>query len=450
MERGIVVASWVYWAITGGLVALYAIVVLVLYRNGRIGPERSLSLLGPLLMTKTRRGLGLLDRLGRFKRFWSGLSDVGLVLAAGAMVLIVIVLCIEAVLAFGIGAARAPTPTEALGLPGINPFIPLGYGLVAIVIGIVVHELFHGIVARSQNIGVKSVGVLWLVVPVGAFVEQDDAQMQAASRRARDRVGAAGVLANFLLAAVTFLLLALLLTTSVQPVAPGVGVVLVAPGTPAAGVGLHAGDIITQLNGTPTPSNTAFLGVLSASRPNQTMSLTWWSASTGRYLSGTVTLATSPYIAGRGFLGVEPSYLAPADLLTTMATPWASTSGAFTGFLTWIVLPPAYASPVTGTSVGFFHATGPLAGLGIGNVWVLGNLLYWFTWMNLLLGLSNALPLIPLDGNLLFRDWVSAIAARLRRSWTAKQLENFSGQLTVAASLLIVFLLLWQFVAPRL
>lgn len=443
-------STLLYWAIGIALVAVYVAVVGALYRGGRIGPERSLSLLGPLLMTKTRRGLGLLDRLGRFRRFWSVVGDAGLVLAAAAMVLIVIVLVIEAVLAFGIGAARAPTPSEALGLPGINPFIPLGYGLVAIVVGIVLHELFHGIVARSQNIGVKSVGVLWLVIPVGAFVEQDDAQMQSARRRARDRVGAAGVLANFLVATVTFLLLALLLTTSVQPVAPGVGIVDVPGGTPAAGLGIHAGDIITKLNGTATATNAVFLQILGTSRPNQTMSITWWSAGQGQYRSGTVTLAASPYVAGRGFLGVEPSYLTPAALLTTMATPWASSSGAFSGFLTWIILPPATASPVTGPSVSFYRATGPLAGLGVANLWVLANLLYWLTWMNLLLGLSNALPLIPLDGNLLFRDWVSSIAARFRKSWTTAQLENFSGQLTVIASLVIVFLLLWQFVGPRL
>jgi len=118
--------------------------------------------------------------------------------------------------------------------------------------------------------------------------------------------------------------------------------------------------------------------------------------------------------------------------------------------VTWIVLPPASASPIQGASVSFFRATGPLAGLGVGNVLILVNMLYWLTWMNLLLGLSNALPLIPLDGNLLFRDWVSGIAARVRKSWTAAQLDTFSAQMTVAASLIIVFLLLWQFVAPRL
>ncbi|MCI4348444.1 MAG: site-2 protease family protein [Thermoplasmata archaeon] len=444
------VDAWVWYAITAALIAAYALVVVVLYRAGRLGPNRSLSLLGPLLMMKTTRGRNLLDRLGRFRRFWSAMGDLGLVLAGAAMVLIVVTLSFEAVLALRLTPAQAPTPSEALGLPGINPFIPLTYGLVAIIVGIVIHELFHGIVARSQNIGVKSLGILWLVVPIGAFVEQDDVQMQAASRRARDRVAAAGILANFLLATVTFLLLALVVTSSIQPAAQGVGIVSVVNGTPAAAVGLVPGDIITQVNGTATTTNAIFLKVLDNSHANQSMSLTWWSAAQDRSLSASVTLIASPYAANRGFLGVGPSYLTPAALVTTMATPWASSSGIFSGFLTWIILPPAYVEPVQGPTVSFYHATGPLASLGIGNVWILANVLYWLTWLNLLLGLSNGLPLIPLDGNLLFRDWVSGIASRFRKSWTTAQLDNFSGQLTIAASLIIVFLLLWQFVAPRL
>ena len=101
-------------------------------------------------------------------------------------------------------AIKAPAPQTALGIPGINPIIPLGYGLLALIVGIVLHELLHGVVARSQNIGVKSLGILWLVVPVGAFVEQDDEQMMKAPRRHRDRVAAAGVLANFALTTLFF------------------------------------------------------------------------------------------------------------------------------------------------------------------------------------------------------------------------------------------------------
>jgi membrane-associated protease RseP (regulator of RpoE activity) len=445
-----VLAAWVGWAVFVLLLFLDGLAVYALYRAGRLGPDRSLQLLGPLLMMKTKRGLGLLDRLGRFKRFWSRMSDAGLVLAAAGMLGIVVTLCLEAVLVFGIGGSRAPTPAEAVGLPGINPFIPVGYGILALIVGVVVHELFHGIVARSQNIGVKSVGILWLVIPLGAFVEQDEAQMNAAPRRARDRVGAAGILANFLITFVTFLLLALLLTTSVHAVTNGVQLAEIVSGTPAAGIGLHVGDIITQLNGTATTTVAIFEKVLAGSHPGQTMSLTWWSVSQSRYLSGTVTLTKDPYVAGRGFLGVAASVLTPTGLLSEMAAPWSNPSGTFFGLITWISLPFLHFSPIQGVSVNYYQATGPLAGLGVGNVLILVNVLYWLAWMNLLLGLSNALPLIPLDGNLLFRDWVAAITARVKKGWTMAQLDRFSAQMTVAASLLIVFLIIWSLTAEYL
>ncbi len=442
--------EWVGWAVAALLIALYVGVVVYLYRSGRLGPDRTFSLYGPLLMMKTQRGRSLLDRWGRFRRSWSALGDLGLALAALAMVAIVVTLLFEAALALRIPAQLAPQPAQALGLPGINPFIPLGYGLVAIVVGIVIHEMFHGIVARSQNIGVKSLGILWLVLPVGAFVEQDDQEMQQASRRHRGRVAAAGVLANFLVATVTFFLLALMVSTSVQPNATGVGVAYVVTGSPAANISLQPGDIITLVNGNQTPTNAAFFASLEHSRPGQTISLSYWSTGQHRPVTAYPTLTANPNNASRGFLGVATSFLPPAQLLGELQSPWSSSQGVLVGVTTWIVLPVGGLEPVSGSALGFFHVTGPLAAWGVGNFWILANLIYWLAWMNLLLGLSNALPLVPLDGGLLFRDWVAGLAHRFRKSWDAKQLDRFAGRLTIASSLFIVFLILWQFVAPRL
>jgi len=138
-----------------------------LYRRGLIGPDKSFTLFaGFILMIKTQRGKGFLDRVGRFTRFWSWVGDAGVVLAAAAMVTIVAVLALDASVALREPASAAPTAQEALGIPGINPFIPIGYGLVALIIGVVLHEMMHGVIARSQKIGVKSIGILWLVIPV--------------------------------------------------------------------------------------------------------------------------------------------------------------------------------------------------------------------------------------------------------------------------------------------
>ncbi|HKV90200.1 MAG TPA: site-2 protease family protein, partial [Thermoplasmata archaeon] len=244
--------AWVGWAIALAVVLAYVVVVLLLYWRGYIGPNRVLSWYGPLLMVKTQRGRAFLDRVARHRRLWTVVGDIGIVLAAVSMVTIVAVLVLDATVALRTPASAAPTPQEALGLPGINPFIPIGYGLIALIVGVVLHELMHGVIARSQNIGVKSIGMLWLVVPIGAFVEQDDAEMNAAPRRKRARVASAGVLANLVLAAIFFLLLAAVVSSSVHPTANGVGLNAVVAGTPASSIGLHPGDVIVSVNGTAT------------------------------------------------------------------------------------------------------------------------------------------------------------------------------------------------------
>ncbi|MCI4361466.1 MAG: site-2 protease family protein, partial [Thermoplasmata archaeon] len=267
------------WTIALVLVLLYAGVVFLLYRSGRLGGDHALSLFGPALMIKTRRGRETLDRLGRFRRFWTIASDLGILLAALAMVTIVFILILDAILVSQVPASAAPSPQEALGIPGINPIIPIGYGLVALIVGVALDELAHGI--------------LWLVIPVGAFVEQDDEEMMKAPRRRRDRVAAAGVLANFGLALLFFVLLSGVLSAGVQPNANGVGIAAVVPLTPAANASLAPGDIITAINGTPTTTNTELLNLLADTTPNQTIALSYYSESQHASLVKQITLTSA-------------------------------------------------------------------------------------------------------------------------------------------------------------
>ncbi len=432
------------------VVAAYAAVVLALYRTGHIGPDKTFTLFGPALMIKTKRGRSALERWGRFRRFWTVAGDVGIALSVVAMVGIVVLLIFGAIVSFRLTPSQAPSPQEALGLPGINPIIPLGYGIVALVVGVVVHELWHGIIARSQKIGVKSLGILWCVVPVGAFVEQDDAEMLAAPRRQRDRVAAAGVLANFVLTVVFFAALSGLVAGAVVPNANGVGVAAVEPNTPAANLSLAAGDIITAVNGTATPTLATFESALANTTPGEQVSLAYYSASLGRIVTTNVTLATSPTVKDRGYLGVAVDSLTPAEIKQTLVWPLGSSSGPLVGSIDWIVLPLASLEPVSGSTMSYFHLGGPFAGANPTTFWIAANVLYWLAWMNLLLGISNALPLVPLDGGLLFRDYAATLAARFKRGWSEARVDAFAGRAVAFSSLIVLLLLLWQFVVPRL
>jgi len=134
----------------------------------------------------------------------------------------------------------------------------------------------------------------------------------------------------------------------------------------------------------------------------------------------------------------------------TLTAPLSSPSGPLVGAVDWIVLPLAGLEPVSGSTTNYFHLTGALAGADPTTFWVGMNVLYWIAWMSLLLGLSNALPLIPLDGGLLFRDFAASVAARFKKGWSSARLDEFGSRAAIISSVLVLVLLAWQFIVPRL
>jgi S1-C subfamily serine protease len=79
--------------------------------------------------------------------------------------------------------------------------------------------------------------------------------------------------------------------SSGQPV--GAGIVAVTPGGPAAKAGLRAGDVITAVNGTPTPDTETLAGVLAGLQPGQQARVSVTRAN-GSTATVTVTLGELP------------------------------------------------------------------------------------------------------------------------------------------------------------
>ena len=50
------------------------------------------------------------------------------------------------------GYSPAVSPKMMIGLPGLNPIIPLWYGILALVVAMVVHEFSHGILSRVADV----------------------------------------------------------------------------------------------------------------------------------------------------------------------------------------------------------------------------------------------------------------------------------------------------------
>src|SRR5437867_4360674 len=98
-------------------------------------------------------------------------GDLSIVLVALTMVGITALLVWEAILVQNIPPDRAPSPEMLLGIPGINPIIPLGYGIFALAIAVGIHEFMHLILALAAKLMILSLVVLFVILPIWAFVE---------------------------------------------------------------------------------------------------------------------------------------------------------------------------------------------------------------------------------------------------------------------------------------
>jgi membrane-associated protease RseP (regulator of RpoE activity) len=204
-------------------IALFWIIVIYLSRTFDL-KKHGVAFESGMLIWRTKRGLRFIDRVGkRFRRFWIGFGN-----AAAGVSFILMIFVFVSLLLYVIILLHNPgkaVPGAKLILPGIT--IPLVEGLIALFSVLLVHESSHGYVMRAQDLRTKSTGLLlWIVIP-GAFVEQDDKQLQRAPLVKRLRVYGAGAFANVVFALLCFGIILALISPK-----PGVYVYGVEQGSP--------------------------------------------------------------------------------------------------------------------------------------------------------------------------------------------------------------------------
>ncbi|MCA1813480.1 MAG: site-2 protease family protein [Halobacteriales archaeon] len=412
------------------LLNVYVVGLILLHRAGKLrGP--GLELAGPLLLVKTEHGKQLIDRVSRPKRFWKAYGDIGVVLTwiAGVLVIAVLLLNIYLLITQPAVAKRAVTPPETLlVIPGVNPIIPIWYGIFALAIALIVHEGAHGVLARAHGIKVKSLGLLMLVVPIGAFVEPDDAELERAPTRAKNRVFAAGVMTNLVVAFLTVLCVTGMWGAA-QPAAHGMGVTSIVPmgnGQGAEAAGLQPGSVMTAIDGVPIYTFDDFNTTLNQHHALDTVQVTVWRD--GATSTKSVQLAdkylyyqqhdrasNNEDYRGKGFMGVSTL---PGPVIQSLRDAQADPlRNGLLGFLFFISLPlqgfPLQSlSPLPQSFEHFYAVQGALGALPLPLFWMLVNAFYWIFWLNLMVGTFNALPLGFLDGGQMFKASVKGVLRR--------------------------------------
>ena len=205
---------------------------------------------GPTIKINSKLGMRFMDRFGRYKRFWRAFGLFSQIVSFMLMVMMVYIMVV-AVLRLPSTFGQSKLGVEyVLAIPGLNPLLPLWYSLLGLIVAMVCHELAHGLQSRSNDIEVEHTGLLYAVVPLGAFVEPNNDQVDKSSRRAKIDLYTAGITTNFVLAAISFLLFSTVMLGGISsPYNDNCAVYQVATDYDADN--LPAGAIITEINGSP-------------------------------------------------------------------------------------------------------------------------------------------------------------------------------------------------------
>jgi membrane-associated protease RseP (regulator of RpoE activity) len=407
--------------------------------------KRFESYYGIINLVRTRRFQSLMDRLGanRISRPTSWLLLY--VMPVAAAIGFYLFLDELSILLSPRGPAvvsyvRSLSPLANLGLPGINPYLPVVDGWIALVVAMIIHEGAHGIVARNHGLPVKASGlVFFLFVPIGAFVDVDETAIKTAPASHSGKVLAAGAGIN-LIAGLLCLLILIATVGSMSPAAPGAGVLNVGAGTPAYNAGVKAGDIITQVNGITLTDLETVLGPNTSLKAGQFVNLTVYRD--GRTLQfNDVPLAccdvienlqthqntSYPYIGviqitGSSLSSAVSAYAAP------LSNPWQ--------YVCIPTLPACQTRVPFSDSLAAFYSS-PLGATGA----AFANLVYWIFFLNFNLAIFNALPIYPLDGGQAFMVGVKALGK-------GKLSERTISRITGAVTLAVVALILGVVVGP--
>jgi len=434
------------------IIALYILIVFILNKQGFL-KKHNISFYGPFLMWRTKKGRNFLEKIAERRSFWKAFGSSGIVLCFITMILMTTMLIWDAWFVFGFTPEQKealPGPEIALVLPGINPILPLeyiGYIVLAFIIAIVVHEFSHGILTIASKLKVKSLGILYLIVPMGAFCEPDEEELKKAKTKSRMRIYAAGPTSNFIVVLISIFIFSFVFMSSVQPAADGIGVFCVVEGTPAEEAGLSPGMIITDINNTKVTNSSEFFAAMEKTKADQPVTIS--------YVKGEKTYTKDIALAdkynytknqshlGQGYLGVSVSN-AHEGFLSVLKNPFISFPD---NFLLFYILPlwgyfQGY-NPIVSPFTDSYVITGVLSAIPTNIFWVIINALYWIFWLNFAVALFNVLPMVPLDGGFLLKDALDSLIKRIKKGLTDEHREKIVKNTTLVLSLLILLLIMF-------
>ena len=397
--------NWIFFLVL--LVFVYAVVAYYI-RSRKLFSDHVM-FYGPIMAIKTSR-VGFFDRLNAIRTLLRlyGTFGVVMVVLVSVFITVMLVLSVRYTLILQPEPSGIYKPQNILLLPGINEYVPSTLAVwLAFIITIAVHEFGHGFLCRVENITVKGMGILLAVIPIGFFVEPDEEELDRTKGMPKARMFGAGIANNLVVGFSCLVLLVLLIGVSAPTTSPVIHGIY--KGYPAYEAGVPQGSVVKTVNGVPVTTRDDIAGILNTTKPGEPVTLR---VEKDALISDyTFTLASWPADISRpsGFMGVQyydgasikqaiGSMLSPFGVLQFLIIPFdTSTNAQFLRVL-------AFDSP----DEQYYRV--PFDGY-----WGVIHLLFWCGWININVGIFNAIPMIPLDGGYILREGVDRLLDR--RGW---------------------------------
>lgn len=472
------------WSFILLLILSWYILLRIWENNGTLDRWNASRVFGVILMVRSKRGLKLLDKTVKPRGFWRFYGEVSLWVCIFSMLMVGLLMIIAFITAL-VTPPQTPPPSasELVAIPGLNPVIPLGWGALAFIVALVIHEFGHGLQARAHGMRIRAFGLLQLgPLPLGAFAEPQYEELTNAPSKERMRMFAAGPATNIFAAIVCLMFLGGLAGQFVAS-DDGVHVRGIVQEEGAYNAGLEPWDTIQSIDGQAVTNVDDFYDIMTVYSANDTIAITvmhqngqvetlnatlsdkydyyvdlGWSKSN---LEGLGIEKGDPFLGVEGLSGgtagidrlagplsprwdgniLQKSVMVPFHTLSMMIVPFE---------LQGVAMHPFEESLLEADENPFAQT------LGTNGLLFLVNLFFWLLWVNILLGFTNLIPMVPFDGGHMFKDMLRGILNGVKRLgrklkfWDINPMwiEHISSKASNISSLALLGMIVFILIIP--
>ena len=472
------------WSFILLLILSWYILLRIWENNGTLDRWNASRVFGVILMVRSKRGLKLLDKTVKPRGFWRFYGEISLWVCMFSMIMVGLLMVIAFITAL-LTPPQSPPPSasELVAIPGLNPVIPLGWGAVAFIVALVIHEFGHGLQARAHGMRIRAFGLLQLgPLPLGAFAEPQYEELTSAPSKERMRMFAAGPATNIFAAIVCLMFLGGLAGQFVAT-DDGVHVRGIVQEEGAYNAGLEPWDTIQSIDNQTVSNVDDFYDIMTAYSANDTIAITVMHQDGDvETLNATLSDKYDYYLElgwsksnladlgveqGDAFLGVEglsggtagidrlagplsprwdgnllqKSVMVPFHTLSMMIVPFE---------LQGVAMHPFEESLLEADDNPFAQT------LGTNGLLFLVNLFFWLLWVNILLGFTNLIPMVPFDGGHMFKDMLRGVlngvkkVGRKLKFWDINPMwiEHISSKASNISSLALLGMIVFILIIP--